>query len=195
MPIPVGFAECWMRWEIVGDPEGMYTHFGFKVAAGPFTQANADAMLDHTNTIWGPASSSAYSLAGGHVLVGTEEGALRYDRRTLTAGTAPLQALPANCTYLIQLKTGLAGRRNRGRMYPPAVPESDVDSLGKLSTAVGSRLDTVRVKLETLAAGGIANTNIQGFYILHSNELIPPTLVTAVIPIGSVATQRRRLSR
>lgn len=64
--------------------------------------------------------------------------------------------LPLNSAVVVKKQTGLAGRRNRGRIYLPGIPEDAVDDSGNV---LGSFLTTINSKLNTFQANCIANVS------------------------------------
>jgi hypothetical protein len=103
-----------------------------------------------------------------------------------TAGTGTASATPA-VAMLAKKITGLAGRKNHGRMYLYPPNESNVDQGGNLDstfmTAVQTALNTLYSNLNGAGLGGI--------YLLHADGSTP-TAVTSIQLEGRVATQRRR---
>jgi len=86
----------------------------------------------------------------------------------------------------------VGGRRNRGRLFMPAVAEAGVDSIGQLSPSNLSDLqDRADAWLEDLQTDGTLNTS--NMVILHSTAPSTPTVVTSLQVSPTIATQRRRL--
>ena len=120
----------------------------------------------------------------------TEGGALRtgsYSLNTAT-GSPGLLALPPNNAVLIRKVTAAGGRTGTGRMYVPAMIETEVDSSGLISGAS-------QANIQAGATGmlGDMSTNDIPMYLLHDSALIAPNLVTSLSVQTRVATQRRRL--
>ena len=107
-----------------------------------------------------------------------------------SAGTGGPGTLPPNVAVLVQKKTGLTGRKNRGRLYFPGfVGEGDVDANGIIDSDV---LATMQGHFDDfLTAVNASTTNID-MAILH-HDASTPTPVTSLVVSNLVATQRRRI--
>lgn len=114
---------------IVGSLHGQETnnvlHFRFTSGISTF-QGLIDAILDCIRTALLPGLSNEWRLieVRGKQLfpIGTDEvitPALPGD-----VGGLSVEALPSYCAGLISIKTGLAGRRNRGRFFLAGIPEN-----------------------------------------------------------------------
>lgn len=88
---------------------------------------------------------------------------------------------------LVQKKTGLVGRQNRGRMYWPFVlPQGEVLRDGTINGVTRSDLQVIATSLfEVLELEG------PGMVILHSGSS-DPTTVTELQVAAQTGTQRRR---
>jgi hypothetical protein len=105
-------------------------------------------------------------------------------------------AVPQNTSYLIQKRSGTAGRRNRGRLYLPGVAEGNVDHKGLLTSATVSTINTALSGW--LAKFATTIGFVDSMVILHSSGISAtpaPTVVNALVVDPVVATQRRRLRR
>lgn len=124
----------------------------------------------------------------------------------VTEGTTTFQgiqtsaAVPSNVAVLVRKRTGVGGRRQRGRIYLPwSVIEAGVDEVGVIQTAQLTALQTeaenFRIRLAT-GVGGALNTPM---VILHNSSGVTapgsPTAVTALSVDSLIGTQRRRLGR
>lgn len=105
-----------------------------------------------------------------------------------TAGTEPSQVCG-----LLSKRTGLGGRRNRGRMYVPFVPADAPDPDDLVGTAYFTQLQDLATVLTTpvTATNGMQTTTItQCLAGLVRNAGGP--LVTQMVVREGFATQRRR---
>lgn len=94
-----------------------------------------------------------------------------------------------NNPLIIQKKTGIAGRKYRGRMFVPYLKaESTINRVGIIDPSTVSvfngEFDGARANL---AGAGIL------MFLLHSDPLIAPTQITALVPSNKIGTMRRRL--
>ncbi len=102
--------------------------------------------------------------------------------------------LPQNCAFLLHKRSGLGGRKNRGRMYLPGVNEALVDDKGLMSTTA---INGVNAAAAATLADIIAIEGVERMVILHTQPLGPvgtvPTPVTTLLLDPVLGTQRRRL--
>jgi len=106
---------------------------------------------------------------------------------TQTGGSADQRPAP-NCALLVQKRSGVSGRKNRGRFYWPwAINNASINEAGVISTGtVNDFQDIFDNFLENLSTEGIP------MRILHNSAGTPaPVIGLSVSPL--VATQRRRL--
>ena len=109
------------------------------------------------------------------------------------AGTRPGECLPGNVTCTMSWRTGLAGRRFRGRVYVPGISEADVSVFDEVSSTVINLLATAGVQLLTsaLTAGALG--------VFHAPKEVPSAFDNTITQIVSVVledivdSQRRRL--
>lgn len=196
MTIPIGFAEAWVQYSLASQPRASFTAFAFEVETPPFTQSNADTLLNSLGTWLDDVLSSAHAIVGGFVLVGSDGGDIRLDVTYGAAKTGARSAtsLPPQVAALLKKRTAMGGRRNRGRNFLPGIAEADVNDNGVLSGAFQTILGATGAGIWTaLGAGGAANT--AGAVLLHESGPTTPTPLTGIIADTVVATQRRRLVR
>lgn len=107
-------------------------------------------------------------------------------------GTAGVSMIPTQGSGLISLRTALAGKSHRGRVYIPFPSDSDNTADGRPVAAYLTRLGTLATAmLATISAGAGGNTNTFNL-VIHSKLLNSFTLVTVATEQGRWATQRRR---
>lgn len=109
---------------------------------------------------------------------------------TVQWGTGTANAtLPVNCSMLIQKRTGLAGRKYRGRMFYPTIGtgEEQVTPAGYLEaasvTAYQAMFNALLTAWDTIGLDLV---------ILHSG-VESPTPVTSLVVQPLLATQRTRM--
>lgn len=195
MPIPVGACEVWFQYQIVGDNEPMYTHLAYDTTTVP-TQSAIDAGFTAWQTAFKAITTGDSVLVGGHVLIGSDPGTVRWESSiSPVVGVIAGLNVPQNTAFLARKQTNLGGRRNRGRMYIPGVPESWVTGAGVVP--IGNVGD-INTALGKLLVGGLIHTAF-GFLgqpvLLHQSGSQTPTEIVDLQAQRIVATQRRRLRR
>lgn len=195
MAIPVGSCEVWFQYQIVGDNEPMYTHLAYDLLDVP-DQASVDAGFTSWQTFFKAITTNDSVLVGGHILVGSDPGTVRWESSIVpVVGTVSGVNVPQNTAFLVRKQTTLGGRRNRGRMYIPGVPESWVTGAGVVPIA---NVGNVNTACAALGIGGSVHTAF-GFLgqmqLLHQSGSQTPTEVVDLQCQRVVATQRRRLRR
>lgn len=103
--------------------------------------------------------------------------------------------LPTNVAILIQKRTGLAGRRHRGRLFLGGVPLSFVNTNGVPNALKAATLVEVQTNADNFltsmlsSEGGGACTPL----VLHPTPHPQGTVITALSVQAQLATQRGRL--
>lgn len=197
--IPVGFANTRFRFSCAGVDHQMGFSMGHAVTVAAealdivgITTSFIDHVLDG-----GSGMSSAYTFVGTTSIFGVvEEGDGLYENPENLAGTFGPSACPPNCAILVQKKTGLAGRKNRGRCFVPpfSVLEGDFDAAGRMTGAIATGVTGLYE-----AWRDEAETEGYAFHLLHQydDEAIgtppapTPIINLAVSPL--LATQRNRM--
>jgi len=102
-------------------------------------------------------------------------------------GTNTGTELPANCTIGVSWRTGLAGRKQRGRFYAVGVPEEDVGAGDAITSAAQAAFSVVAQDLITrVATAGLR------LVIYHRATGLYNVITTAIID-ALLDSQRRRL--
>jgi hypothetical protein len=145
------------------------------------TQAQAQTLADAHKELWRSAQHNTLSYetwtlrqvwgagvtyntsrpirTGGRVYEGNHSG-------TLTGNWSTGTPLPPANALVVQLRTGLSGRRNRGRLYIAGLRIEDVGSAGEVLAGTKSALDAA---LAThLAAYGNGGTNVDWDWVVFS---------------------------
>lgn len=195
--IPPGFAQVFFRFTCTGDNEEMLTSLGVRtVGSPPDPQDLADEMVGSWLDAF-PASDLAntYVFRGSRVYIGQDGDPLVAESTVATAGTGSNASLPNNCAILVQKRSLLGGRRNRGRMFIPAgyLPEIGVDQAGVIA---GGTLGTLQGNINDLLAN-IVSTGVlvDQAVILHSSAPSAPTPITTLTVASKIGTQRTRMRR
>jgi hypothetical protein len=106
------------------------------------------------------------------------------------AGTKAGNTLPASVSATMSWRTGLAGRKFRGRTYAVSPTEGDLDSSDLLTSGYIARLAAAAADLVSRSPFG-GNGD---FVIWHCHDAsLDPTLVTTAIISQLPDNQRRRL--
>lgn len=190
--IPPGFAEVWMQFTTPLDPEPMYSAFGIDLASGvPMDQAEATSILGWSDLSVAPTIGAEYFCGPGHVIAGQDGGDVRYDgTHAAIPGTNSGNSCPNNTAFLVRKVTAQGGRRGRGRMYWPGVPEGDVGPTGVLTSGalndLGTACNLLKSNLEALLS-------VDGLVLFHETAPFTPTPITDLLHMPRVATQRRRM--
>lgn len=191
--IPPGFAQVIYRSGLAGDPEECLWTLGIATSGFGGGQDIADSLRADFLAAW-PAASilTGWSFIGTRVYVGQDGGppTVWESAGDAVAGTNAGPGLPPNCAFLVQKRSGLGGRRNRGRMFLPAgfgVGEDSVPITGVMAEAQRAALQT-RCNAAFLGA--------EDRVIFHDEDTpggTVPTVITTLIMQARLATVRRRL--
>lgn len=196
--VPPGYAQGILRWRVTDDPEEMIVTIGLDVSE---FESDPDAAASKLAGAWtaGHAAASFYvgwTFVGATVRYGSDGGTgLVGERIVNLAGTAVGETPPQNVAVLAQKLTGLAGRRNKGRMYfPPAfVSEAAINKNGVIQpaslTAIQTGLTSFFTELTVTAPPSLPPV------LFHSEAPTVPTPITQFLAQAVVATQRTRLRR
>lgn len=187
MIIPSGYAQANIIYVGTGAPHGA------QVAIGLDISGFGGSPVDCAEAVW-----DAYDAAGlldtmadqvaldsVHVKFGPNATGPAGDFAVGSSGTGG-NGGAAQVAVLVRKSTPLGGRKGRGRMYLPGVPESQVDPGGFLATGVAASYQT----RASAFLGGLAAATIP-MVLLHGDSTTP-SLVGALTIDGTVATQRRR---
>lgn len=196
MIVPVGYIQAWLRVRLSGLNRITYTQLGWQIDTPPYTQANADALIDAMAETLDNIVSADTIMDGGHVLVGNDGGNLRYDVTLGSphSGGRAGTGISPQVAILIQKRTALGGRRNRGRMYIAGASEGDIGTNGSLSGTLQTAVTGACDGLMNLPVA-VPAANISQPVLLHDEPPTTPTVITDLAMTLYSATQRRRNSR
>ena len=192
--IPPLYAEARFIQRMTGDPDPWICTLGIDCTSTPggFQEVADDLkaawtsriLIGQQNTLRLERVDLAVGQDGGEPVIFTSPGGAQ--------GGLAGNVLPQNCAVLVQKRTDLGGRRNRGRMFVPAMlGENVVDNVGVITPAARTDFQTQfnNFYADIIAAGVDP-------VILHSEGLstVPaPTPIDNFLVDGVIATQRRRL--
>lgn len=191
--IPVGFFEATQEFHLLGSSKT------FSVVTGHNTPpaTSVTTMAQNVNDFWTQAFQWPTAVGTAWTL-GKTTARYRTDPFTVEIGeyNVPLQGtagtnttMPPNVAILAQKRTGLVGRKFRGRFYVPPyqVQETDVDYNGVMNAA---NLAAQQAAFDDF----LARTQVLPYDLMlfHSDGTLP-TPVTSIVVQPLVATQRRRL--
>jgi hypothetical protein len=142
-----------------------------------------------TTAAWGQLYSSQITATSLLVKLGPNDtGASVVEPISFGGAGASAQSAP-NVAMLVQKGTNLGGRKGRGRLFIPGVPEASVDPSGIIAAGTITALNAVLGDFIT-----DLQTNDVPMVLLHSDSTTP-TPVTSLNINATAATQRRRLRR
>lgn len=192
--IPVGQAQCVLRWVSTGDPEEMVSTIGVDPLAitDPTVLAHEvyDAAVVTGSLTPAAALNALWTFNGVTVYFQDDPG------QRVGVWTAPLTGIgathvtpPTNCALLVKKFTALSGRANRGRMFLPpfGIGEGDVNNngviLGATYTTLQNRINEFETQLNSIPVTPV---------LFHSTP-VDSTPLTALVLDTQIATQRRRM--
>lgn len=190
--IPEGYVELWTQFNTANDPENMYFALGVQMTSPVVpSQVGTDNLLDAIITAVDDGVSSDYTVGPGHAIWGASGGDIRIDGSTTpNTGVAAAGALPPNCAVLVRKLTAAGGRRGRGRLYMPGLPDSLCNAIGTITagtvTSLQGDFDSVQTQL-------LAISGVEDLVLFHDTAPFDPTPITEFVVQTKIATQRRRL--
>jgi len=192
--IPPGFAHVAHVTTLDSDVEEMVTTYGVSLSDSPVPNELAEDL--HTgwgNNIVTPLYGDTYQLVRTEVRIGQDGGEpLQGVHSAVVLGIGSTARLPQNCAVLVQKRSALGGRANRGRMYVPGtLGESVVSDSGSITSSNLSGQQTAFNNFLTALQVGFGSF-VTDMVILHSSAL-EPTIVTSLNVQQLISTQRRRL--
>lgn len=204
--LPFGFANCHFHFtENIGD-KATSTALAFECAdSDPDTVAQDlhELFLEHPLQ-GGGNLNTAWTYLGTSVTKGTVSGPPELGVfPAAVPGTAPGSAPPPNVSIIIRKRTGLAGRKYRGRMFMPAgwVAEGEINSGGGIDSG---RITGYNIWLTewfndaTISGYPMYLLHQHGTYVNRDGETVvvsplAPTALSGLSTDPVVSTQRRRL--
>ncbi|WP_299315199.1 hypothetical protein [uncultured Halomonas sp.] len=133
---------------------------------GGVTSANNDAVA-WLSAFWGgPAGTDGYgaivtadvtatTVTTGEIDIATGQQISRADAVVTLAGTAAVDALPADVAIVVSLRTTLANRRGRGRFYLPQPSVQALTATGRMEPGIRTQvLDALDFAWQSYTATG-----------------------------------------
>jgi len=193
--LPIGFIHCTLTIRQASITRAMLITCAAEIDTPPFDQGNANTLYDDLADALEAVYDPDWTIPQMVTLVGQDGDPGRFVSSGTHVGTrGALNEPPPQVAYILQKRTALSGRRNRGRMYLPASNEANITSTGRLAAGEVTILNGCAGAMYTALANPAGN-NTAGPVLLHSEAPSTPTLVTEFEASDVVATQRRRLSR
>jgi hypothetical protein len=194
--IPFGYAHVVHSIVQASDPEPMAMTYGVEAQAFTTAAAIATDCANAFKECMAEVFSNQFTLVSTEVVFqDVDPGPPSIGVSAISqigAGTDPV--MPQNNAYLIHKRTATGGRSGRGRMFQPGVGEGAVNTIGQLTGAIQTALNT---SYADLLADLAAAASIIGMVVLHDSlgagALLPPYAVTSLIADPVISTQRRRL--
>ena len=152
------------------------------------------------NAICGVAEMyPTWTFVGTDVYVGQDGGdPVIGSWRVNAVGTRTLAAQPPNnCAVLIQKRSALGGRKNRGRFYfpPMSLGESAVNENGVITGATLTGLQANFTEWFGYLNAGLSGGPTYKPVILHTIAPFTPTPVTSFVVQAQIATRRKRMRK
>lgn len=199
MQIPAGYGQWTLNLKSIYSVKVFSFNLGYK--------STWTAGDNHAAAIWDIFHASGHPFAAGsftdrytvvkaHALYQDDDTLHEMEYPINLGGTGLWESPPTNCAVLVQKRTSVAGRNQRGRMYipPTVVSEANVDTVGVIAdTPLG-------VMNVAWAEQYLAMVDAEFLpYLLHGGTKAdpthapPPTAITSFLVEPMIATQRRRL--
>jgi hypothetical protein len=193
MLIPFDYGQ--VNWKLTGT--GLPS--GAEVTCGFWHHNFAGTVQDAAEALWQtwadnvmPLLASSVAVTSALVKYGPNDDGAAYEFVDSQAGTAGSETSPPNAAVLVTKQTIVGGRKGRGRMYVPGIPEADVSPGGLIAGATVTAWNAAFEDMRDEATG----LNLP-FRLLHG-EYDPqpaPYSIEAFSVTDLLATQRRRLRR
>lgn len=211
LTIPAGDALVSFELRVTGDTQPMFCTIGARPLTGPY---GTTQLTDLYNAFRDKIMTSLCSTVQLYAAVarvrqdGGDDLLVEYRPATQTPGSSAATAMPQNVAYIVRKTTARAGRRGRGRMYLPGVPEANVDQAGAVA---GATITFINTELSGFLTAVI---DTQDLLLFHDNasssttSVVGPTrtvtttqgaagpspdVITGLSIDPRVGTQRRRL--
>lgn len=184
--IPPGFAELVHHFDAPGQSGDIITSIG----VGGTDLNDPDLQIDYilaASTLMGNLNNHVTGTTIDFVLGQDGDDDVVVSVVWGTDGTSGGNMTPINSAFLLQKRTGVGGRRGRGRMYLPGVSEGSVGDDGTLDTGVAAGIQT------NVTAWLASFPGDWQPFLLHQSAPYAPSLITTINVSPKIATQRTRL--
>lgn len=185
--IPPGFWEARHKFLVPGQDGEVITSIGWD-GAPPTVEADQLTYAADVAGIMGNLSENISMTTIDFVIGQDGPDDVVFTVPVDFPGEASGGTFPPNVAYLVQKRTSTPGRRGRGRMYLPGVPEGAVGNGGDVAPA------TV-IGLNTNLSDWLDDASGHGWtpVLFHASAPFAPSDVTSLLAQPIVATQRKRL--
>lgn len=155
--IPAGMGQANIRLLATNDPQPMYTTLGVRPLVPPLDMGAAQHVYEAFIQSMMANVAAEVQCSGVILRVRQDDGTdqvFEFVPVSNKVGTAPGNAAPNNTAYIFEKLTQRGGKRGRGRMFVPGIPEGQVDAAGNIVAAYASGVQT---NLNTFYANLIGN--------------------------------------
>ena len=191
------FFQVNLKFTGAGVPTGAETTFGIATVSEQGIEEmaeNMDDILDNVNLH--DLCTSDVTLASFMLKQGPNDVGPFLEIPRNETGTASGDTGYAGASLLIQKRTGIGGRQNRGRMYFPGIAESAIETGGIVESGYLTSAQTV---FDDLLAQLLSTSHPNAFaspmVVLHQSSSAQPPEVLTLVVSNTIATQRRRQRR
>lgn len=199
--IPLGYAALSIEHWLSNYTRPAVVTLGAKILGTETGGVNlADAFHEAFSEAFRARMDSGVTLRNARAVVG-QDGAdpLVFDSTLSTPGAGGRESTAPALALMLDKRTGIGGRRNRGRMYFPwAVADSEVSEQGAVASAALNNWSSACVTFmqEMTAVGSSVGTHLFDFpALLHSDVEAVPTEITSMVPNPVIRTQKQRQAR
>lgn len=167
---------------------------GFAATAA-LTQGDVGRIANLFRDNLAPCLDNGFLLGPTHMVQGAPGSDRVYDDTGTEAGTrgALTYGPPANA-FVVSKVSGLAGVRNRGRIYFPGVADNDV---GEDGIIVGATVNLLQTQFDALRVALEADAAVDSLCIFHDSTtpVVNPTVQTGYVVRNVIGTMRPRQRR
>lgn len=197
--LPSGYGDARFLFSNTGNSHSTGFSLGVEFVGGvpPFPEAGINLTFKRDILDDGAFIGSNWRYLGVELTIGNDFGvpSTRVQSENL-AGTFSASTVPPNCAFLVQKRTGFAGRRYRGRIFMPpcSLTDVDVDAAGNMASAlVTSHQVLWDTWLDALVGVSMPPVLIHQYDPALGQSPVDPTTITDFVCQSKIATQRRRL--
>lgn len=184
--IPAGYSLVTIKHQVPAQGGLREAIISFGLDGDPSPATAQTIYLTYVQWVWNEIGSAEAYLTG--VTMRNETVVAEFSDSA--QGTVTQTPDSPQASLLVRKSTGLAGRKFRGRMYPPA--QVYVNTYDTGGTMTGGTQTEYQAAYSSFLGELEANA---GLMMLLHNDSTPPTQVQALIVDPNVATQRRRTGR
>lgn len=190
--VPLGYTQVTLHFTNTAYQGEASVTFGLDVRTATDLPSDWPGNIsDHWVSTVHQRMSSAVELVLTTMRMPTESGDVTLEHSSASGGFLSGDIAPPNAAYLVQKRTGFAGKKNRGRMYLPSVLMSSLTSNRSDLVAVGP-LGALQTQLDAFLA--LLEADSTFMVILHQEGIADaPRRVTSLLAVERLATQRGRL--